>query len=86
MTKIKAKLLNLGFDNAVMAERVVALTAAEPKPIKRLINEARRSNKIVDATNGRKTRSVIITDSDHIILSSSEPRTLAQRINGAQAS
>ena len=86
VVKSKTRLLNLGFDNSVMAERVVTLTAAEPKPIKRLINEARRSNKIIDATNGRKTRSVIVTDSDHVILSSSEPKTLAQRINGAQAS
>lgn len=81
MKRTKTKLLNLGFDNVVFAERVIAVVSADPKPIKRLINEARRANKLVDATSGRKTRSVIITDSGHIILSANEPNTLAQRID-----
>lgn len=86
MKRAKTKLINLGFDNVVMADRVIAVTTSSPKPIRRLINEARRLNKLIDATNGRKTRGIIITDSDHIILSASEPKTLAQRIDGIQAS
>ncbi len=74
------KLLNIGFENAVMPERIVAVVAADPSPIKRLREAAVRSRKLVDATNGRRTRSVIITDSDHVILSSLQPETLIQRL------
>ncbi len=81
MKRVKTKLINLGFDNVVMAEKVVAVTAAAPKPIRRLMNEARSIHKLIDATNGRRTRSVIVTDSGHIILSASEPKTLSQRID-----
>ena len=81
MAKKKGKLVNLGFDNVAMVDKVVAITAAGHKPIKRLINEARRANQLVDATSGRKTRSVIVTDSGHIILSANESSTLAQRID-----
>ena len=73
-------LLNVGFDNAVLAERVVAVVSAEPSPIKRLREAANRHQKLIDATNGRRTRTVIITDSDHIILSSLQPETVAQRL------
>jgi regulator of extracellular matrix RemA (YlzA/DUF370 family) len=83
VARSKSKLINVGFDNVVSAERIVAITAAGPKPMRRLINEARSVNRLVDATNGRKTRSVIITDSNHIVLSSSEPKTLAQRLDEA---
>ena len=73
-------LINIGFDNAVAAERVVAVVSAEPSPIKRLREAASRHQKLVDATNGRRTRTVIITDSDHIVLSSLQPETVAQRL------
>lgn len=76
-----SKLLNVGFDNAVSAERVVAIVAADPSPIKRLREAALRSRKLVDATNGRRTRTVIITDSDHVILSSLQTETLVQRFS-----
>jgi regulator of extracellular matrix RemA (YlzA/DUF370 family) len=76
-----ASLLNVGFDNAVSAERVVAIVAADPSPIKRLREAALRSRKLVDATNGRRTRTVIITDSDHVILSSVQTDTLVQRFS-----
>lgn len=76
-----ASLLNVGFDNAVSAERVVAIVAADPSPIKRLREAALRSRKLVDATNGRRTRTVIITDSDHVILSSIQTDTLVQRFS-----
>ena len=73
-------LLNVGFDNIVSAERVVAIVAADPSPIKRLREAASRHQKLIDATNGRRTRTVIITDSDHVVLSSLQPETVAQRL------
>ena len=72
--------LNVGFDNAVMAARVVAVIAADPSPIKRLREAALRQHKLVDATNGRRTRAVLVTDSDHVVLSSLQPSTLIQRL------
>ena len=75
-----ATLVNVGFDNAVAAERIVAVVAADPSPIKRLREAALRNRKLIDATNGRRTRTVIITDSDHVILSSLQPETLLQRL------
>ena len=72
--------LNVGFDNGVMASRVIAVVAAEPSPIERLREAALRHRKLIDATNGRRTRTVIITDSDHVILSSLQPETVVQRL------
>ncbi len=77
------KLINLGFNNVVMASYVVCVVSPDAAPIKRLREEARRRNKLIDATNGRRTRAVIITNSDHIILSSIQPETIAQRIGAA---
>ena len=74
-------LLNVGFDNAVAAERIIAVMAAEPSPIRRLREAAARHQKLIDATNGRRTRTVIVTDSDHVVLSSLQPQTLAQRLS-----
>jgi len=73
-------LVNLGFSNVVMLKRIVAVVSSDAAPAKRLKEEARRSNKLIDATNGRRTRAVIVTDSDHVILSSIQPETVAQRI------
>ena len=73
-------LINIGFNNAVLFNRIIAIVSSDASPIKRLKDEARRHNKLIDATNGRKTRAVIITDSDHVILSSIQPETVAQRI------
>ena len=75
-----ASLLNVGFDNAVSAERIVAVVAADPSPIKRLREAASRHQKLIDATNGRRTRTVIVTDSDHVVLSSLQPETVNQRL------
>ena len=75
-----ARFLNVGFDNAVAVERVIAVVAADPAPIKRLREEASRRQKLVDATNGRRTRTVIVMDSDHVVLSSLQPETIAQRL------
>ena len=73
-------LLNVGFDNAVVVEHIVAIVSADPSPIKRLREAASRHQKLIDATNGRRTRAVIVTDSDHVVLSSLQPSTLAQRL------
>ncbi len=73
-------LVNVGFDNVVAAERVIAVVSAEPAPIKRLREAAGRHQKLIDATNGRRTRTVILTDSDHVVLSSLQPETVAQRL------
>ena len=73
-------LVNVGFDNAVAAERVIAVVSADPSPIKRLREAAGRHQKLIDATNGRRTRTVIVTDSDHVVLSSLQPETLVQRL------
>lgn len=75
-----AHFLNVGFDNAVAVERIIAVVAAEASPIKRLREEASRRQKLVDATNGRRTRTVIVTDSDHVVLSSLQPETVVQRL------
>lgn len=74
------KLINIGFGNIVLANRIVAIVSPESAPIKRIIQEARENRRLVDATYGRRTRAVIITDSEHIILSSIQPETVANRI------
>lgn len=75
------KLINIGFGNIVSANRLVAIVSPESAPIKRIIQEARDRGMLVDATYGRRTRAVIITDSDHIILSAVQPETVAHRLN-----
>ncbi|SHE51756.1 hypothetical protein SAMN02745218_00401 [Desulfofundulus australicus DSM 11792] len=74
------RLINIGFGNIVSANRIVAIVSPESAPIKRIINEARDQGKLVDATYGRRTRAVIITDSDHVILSAVQPETVAHRL------
>ena len=74
------KLINIGFGNMVSANRLVAIVSPESAPIKRVIQDARESGTLIDATYGRRTRAVIITDSDHIILSAVQPETVANRI------
>jgi regulator of extracellular matrix RemA (YlzA/DUF370 family) len=78
------KLLNIGFGNVVSANRVVAIVSPESAPIKRIIQEARENNILIDATYGRKTRAVIIADSGHIILSAVQPETVAGRLSGGK--
>ena len=72
-------LLNVGFGNTVVAERVVAIVTPNSAPMKRLKDEARQENRLVDATHGRKTRSIIVTDSNHVVLSAIQAETIAQR-------
>ena len=73
-------LVNVGHGNVVIADQIVAIVGLDSLPVKRLIENAKGSTKLVDATNGRRTRAVIVTESDHLILSSLEPATLAQRL------
>lgn len=75
------KLINIGFGNIVSANRIISIVSPESAPIKRIIQEARDRNKLIDATYGRKTRAVIIADSEHVILSAVQPETVAQRLN-----
>lgn len=74
------KLINIGFGNIVSANRLVAIVSPESAPIKRVIQEARERGMLIDATYGRRTRAVIITDSDHIILSAVQPETVGHRL------
>jgi extracellular matrix regulatory protein A len=75
------KLINIGFGNIVSANRIISIVSPESAPIKRIIQEARDRGMLIDATYGRRTRAVIITDSDHVILSAVQPETVAQRLN-----
>ena len=76
------KFINIGFGNMVAADRVISLVGADTSPVKRLIQDAKEEGRAIDVTCGRKTRSVIITDSDHVILSSIYPETISNRLNG----
>ena len=75
------KLINIGFGNMVSANRLVAIVSPESAPIKRIIADARERGSLIDATYGRRTRPVIITDSDHVILSAVQPETVANRLD-----
>ncbi|SFD86359.1 hypothetical protein SAMN05428981_10257 [Bacillus sp. OV194] len=74
------KLINIGYGNIVAAHRIISVVSPESAPIKRLITMARDGNMLIDATYGRRTRAVIITDSDHVVLSAVQPETVAQRL------
>ncbi len=78
-------LVNIGYGNMVMAARVVAVLTPESAPMRRLKEDAKERKMLVDATQGRKTRAIIITDSDHVILSAVQAETLTQRFNGEEA-
>lgn len=73
------KLINVGFGNMVSADKIVAIVSPESAPIKRIIQEARERGILIDATYGRRTRAVIITNSDHVVLSALQPETVAHR-------
>ncbi|MBM7644303.1 regulator of extracellular matrix RemA (YlzA/DUF370 family) [Scopulibacillus daqui] len=73
-------LINIGFGNIASANRIISIVSPESQPIKRLIKVARDQNKLIDATYGRRTRAVIVMDSDHVILSSVQPETVSQRL------
>lgn len=71
--------INIGFGNIALSNRIIAIVSPESAPIKRVIQETREKGKLIDATYGRKTRAVIITDCEYVILSAIQPDTMAQR-------
>lgn len=80
------KLVNIGFGNVIHAERVIAIVSPDSAPIKRMVQEGKERGTVIDASFGRKTRAVIVTDSDHIILSYLTVETLSGRIAGEEKS
>jgi regulator of extracellular matrix RemA (YlzA/DUF370 family) len=77
--KMEQELLNIGFGSTVVSERVVAIVAPNSAPMKRLKDEAREDRRLIDATHGRRTRSIIVLDSNHVVLSAIQAETIAQR-------
>jgi hypothetical protein len=73
--------VSIGYGNLIVASRVVSIVSPQAAPMKRLREEAASRNKLVDATQGRRTRSIIVTDSDHVILSAINPETIAARLS-----
>jgi len=82
---MEIKLVNIGFGNIVSANRIISIVSPESAPIKRIIQEARERGMLIDATHGRRTRAVIVTDSGHIILSAVQPETVAHRVAAKEA-
>jgi len=76
-----SKLINVGFGNTVVSNRIVAIVSPTSSPMKRLKDEAKEAGRLVDATQGRRTRSMIITDSNHVILSAIQAETIALRFS-----
>lgn len=76
------KFINIGFGNLVAAERVVALVSPDSAPAKRLVQEAKEAGRVIDCSGGKKTRSVLVTDSEHVILSSLQTETVSARLTG----
>ncbi len=79
------RLVNIGFGNMVSANRMIAIVSPESAPIKRIIQDAKERGTLIDATHGRRTRAVIITDSDHIILTYLQSETVANRMTDENA-
>ena len=79
------KLINIGFGNMVSAGRLIAVVSPESAAVKRMVQEARDRGVLIDATYGRRTRAVLIMDSDHIVLSALQPETVAGRLGGREA-
>ena len=78
------KMINIGFGNNVSASRLIAIVSPESAPIKRIIQDARTNGTLIDATYGRRTRAVLVMDSDHVILSAVQPETVAHRLVGKE--
>ncbi|HRU38572.1 MAG TPA: DUF370 domain-containing protein [Candidatus Goldiibacteriota bacterium] len=77
-------LLNVGFDNAVVAARVISIISVDSTPVKRMINEAKKNGMLIDATRGKKIRSVVVTDSNHCVISAIQPNTLMTRFSSRE--
>ncbi|MCL0041093.1 DUF370 domain-containing protein [Thermodesulfovibrionales bacterium] len=78
---MKTVLVSIGFSNVISASRIVAIVNPSSSPIRKLREEAKNKGKLIDATEGKKTRSIIVTDSDHIVLSALQVETITQRIS-----
>ena len=78
------KMINIGFGNIVSASRLIAIVSPESAPIKRILQDARTNGTLIDATYGRRTRAVLVMDSDHVILSAVQPETVAHRLVGKE--
>ena len=76
------RLINIGFGNVVNSDKIITIISPESAPAKRLVQKAKEEERVIDATQGRRTKAVILTDSDHIILYALQPETLALRFNG----
>ena len=74
------KFINIGFGNMVSAQRIVAIASPDSAPIKRLVQDAKEDGRVIDASCGRRTRSVIVTDSEHVILSAIQTETITNRL------
>ena len=79
------KLINIGYGSMVSSEHLIAVVGPESAPVKRIITESRKAGKLIDATYGRRTRSVIVTDSNHVILSAIMPETIGARLDSTYA-
>ncbi|WP_251446514.1 DUF370 domain-containing protein [Vermiculatibacterium agrestimuris] len=79
------RLVNVGFGSMVSAQRLIAVVGPDSAPIKRMIQEAREAGNLIDATYGRKTKAVLIMDSDHVVLSALQPESVAARMGGKEA-
>ena len=75
------KFINIGYGNMIAVERIIAIASPESAPIKRLIQDSKDAGRVIDVTCGRKTRAVVITDSDHVILSMLQAETIANRLD-----
>lgn len=80
------RFVNIGFGNMISSVRVVAIVSPESAPIKRVISDAKSKGELIDATCGRRTRAVLVMDSEHIILSALQPETIANRLRGGVTS
>ena len=79
------RLINIGFGNMIAADRIIAIVSPDSAPVKRMIQEARDRKRVIDATQGRRTRAVIQTNSDHVVLSAIQPETIAGRVGQRDA-
>ena len=75
------KFIDLGFSNMILDERIVAIISPDSAPAKRIVSEAKDSSRIIDCTGGRRTKSIIVTDSDHVVISSLTPEALSEKLN-----
>lgn len=78
------RFVNIGFGNMLSADKIIAVVSPDSAPIKRIVSEAKENNMVIDSTCGRKTRAVIVMDSDHVVLSALQPETLINRFKGEE--